>query len=674
MAKRDFTPDDVWKLRTATDPRVSPDGRLVAYVVGVPDRGTDEQHTRVWLAAADGSSPARPFSSGPKDSAPRWSPDGRGLAFVADRGDGAQVMLARLDGGEPRRLTSAAHGASQPAWSPDGRRLAFVARTGDWADPDERTALERNAPRVVTGLLNRFDGTGWYDSRRAHLFVVDVDGESAAVQVTDGDWDDADPDWSPDGRRLAFTSDRNDTRHDERHSDVWVTTVTGARRARRLTRGLGTAASPKWSPSGERIAYVGHELPDGDSARHTHLMVVDVAAGNGRSAPPRPVTAALDRNVIGAPRTPGGSHVWDGDHVLFLACDAGRLSVYRTATGTRVATPALVVGGERQVVALDLTAGTLAFSAAWTSDPSEVYAASADGREERAVSDVNAAARRELRWAPTRRVTHTAADGRPVESLVIGFPARAGSPPRPAVMSIHGGPHSWNPEVVMAPLFQSLASAGYVVVLPNPRGSHGYGEDWARACVGDWGGADFADLLGALDSLVASGAVDAGRCHVTGYSYGGFMTSWAVGHTDRFASACIAAPVTDLPSMWGTTDIPNFAETEIGSLPWEDPAAWASHSPVASAPSITTPVQLLHWEGDLRCPIGQAEELFQALKRLGREVVLVRYPGGYHIVRTPGQMADYVSRHLDWYAAHPGRRRNSRSSASRTRRSRATRP
>ncbi len=224
--------------------------------------------------------------------------------------------------------------------------------------------------------------------------------------------------------------------------------------------------------------------------------------------------------------------------------------------------------------------------------------------------------------------------------------------PVPLVLEIHGGPHSWHPQVALLGLYQALVAAGYVVVLPNPRGSHGYGEEFARACVGDWGGADFQDVMGAVDKLVHAGVADPDHLYVTGYSYGGYMTSWAVGQTDRFAAACVAAPVTDLTTIWGTTDIPNFVEHEVGALPWERPELYTKHSPITYVANVTTPVMLFHWEGDLRCPISQAEEYFQALRKLRREVVMVRYPGGFHIVRYPSQMVDYLERHLEWFASH----------------------
>lgn len=645
-AKRGFVPDDVWLLRTVGDPQMSPDGSSVAFVVGTPDRATDKTATTIWVAPADGSSPARQFTSGPEDASPRWSPDSRWLAFVAERGHGPQLHLASLDGGEARALTETPHGVSQPVWAPDGRRLAFVAKTGEWKKPEDRSPVERSAPRIVTGLYHRYDGLGAFDDRRAHLFVIGVDG-GEPTQVTDGDWDDADPDWSPDGRELAFVSDRSDTRFDEAHRDVWVVSVGGARRLRRLTRGRGTAASPRWSPDGTTIAYIGYEHADGDSASNTHLLAV--AARQPRA--PRSLSGALDRTVWGFLRAPGVTHAWidAGTALLFVAVDRGSLSIYRCVLDGSA--PELVVGGDRQITALHVSGGTIAFLSQWPSNPPEVYCTALDGTGERRISNANADLR-SVRLAPVKRISHTAADGQRIESFVMVPHGHSKSRPAPLLLEIHGGPHGWHPQVVMLGLYQSIVAAGYVVILPNPRGSHGYGEEFARACVGDWGGADFEDLLGAVDHLVERGDADPQRLYVAGYSYGGFMASWAVGHTGRFAAACISAPVADMASMWGTTDIPNFSEFEMGALPWERPDVYAKHSPVSYLPDVKTPVQLFHWEGDLRCPIGQADEVFQGLRKLGREVVMVRYPGGFHIVRTPSQMADFVTRHLDWFNTH----------------------
>jgi dipeptidyl aminopeptidase/acylaminoacyl peptidase len=646
-AKRPFVPEDQWLLRTVSDPQVSPDGAHVAFVVGTPDKGTDKVPTTIWVAPTDGSAAARRFSGGPEDSAPRWSPDGRWLAFVAARGNGPQLFLASLDGGEAVAITELSHGVAQPAWSPDGTRLAFVAKTGEWKKPEDRTAVERSAPRVVTGLYSHYDGIGWFDERRSHLFVVAREG-GKPTQITQGDWNDADPAWSPDGNELAFVSDRSPTRTHTLHRDVWVVSLAGAHRARRLTRGKGTATSPRFSPDGTTIAYIGHENEDGDSAKNTHLLVIPT---NEPKAAPRSLSAALDRTVWGIMGAPGTTHEWttDGSAVLFVAADRGTLAVYRSAL--KGAAPELVIGGDRQVTTFHVGGGTIAFSSQWPSSPSEIYCADIDGTGERRVSNANPEVR-SLRLAPVRRAHHTSSDGRRVDYFVLYPPGHVKGRAAPTVLEIHGGPHGWHPQVVFLGLYQALASAGCIVVLANPRGSHGYGEEFAAACVGDWGGADYEDLMGVLDDMVEAGTADAEHLYVTGYSYGGFMTSWTVGHTKRFAAACLAAPVTDLSSMWGTTDIPNFAEHELEALPWERPDVYAKHSPVTYLAEVTTPVQILHWEGDLRCPVGQSEQFFQGLSKLGREVVMIRYPGGFHIVRAPSQMVDYVTRHLSWFSSH----------------------
>ncbi len=645
-AKRGFVPEDLWRLRTVSDPQASPDGSRVAFVVAAPDKEIDKPATTIWVAPADGSSPGRTFTSGPADNSPRWSPDGRWLAFVADRGHGPQLHMASLDGGEAVALTETTHGVSQPVWSPDGSRIAFVTRTGEWKKPEDRSALERSAPRVVEGLYFRFDGIGWFDIRRSHLFVVAVEG-GEPKQITKGDWDDTDPAWSPEGDRLAFVSDRSATRFDEVHRDVWVVPLRGGRRPRRLTRGRGTAASPRWSPDGRTIAYVGHEHDAGDSASNIHLLVVAVE----EPAPPRSLSDPLDRTVWGLMGAPGATLAWtgDGSAVLFIAADRGTLAVYRAELDDP--RPQLVVGGQRQITAIHLSGATMAFSSQWPSRPSEISCTKTDGTAERRISSSTSDVR-SLRWAQLRRTSHTAADGRRIESFIIYPIGHLKGRPAPTVLEIHGGPHGWHPQVSMLVLYQVLASAGYVVVLPNPRGSHGYGEDFAAACVGDWGGADFEDLMGVVDKLVETGVADPKRLYVTGYSYGGFMASWTVGHTDRFAAACVAAPITDLTSMWGTSDVPKVAERELDGLPWERPDVYAKHSPLSYISDVKTPVQLLHWEGDLRCPIGQSEEFFQGLRRLGREVLMIRYPGGFHTVQAPSQWADYIARHLDWFNRH----------------------
>lgn len=647
--KRNFEPKDVWALRQVSGPAVSPDGAHVAYVIGVSDPDSDSDATSIWVAPSDGATEGRRFSAGSQDTTPKWSPDGTALAFLSDRGQGPQLYVAPLGGGEARAVTSAPHGVSSPAWSPDSRRLAYVARTGDWVEADDRSAIERSAPSVLTDLYNRFDGIGRFDGRRQHIFVIDATGGEPR-QVTDGAWDDSDPAWSPDGSLLAFTSDRSASRHEVGRHDVWLAALTGRRAPRRLTRGLGTAVGPQFSPDGTMVSYVGHEHEAGNSARNSHLFVVPTDG----SGPPRSLSSTLDRPVWGLLPALGTSHTWgqDSTTVSFLVTREGTQGIYRVDATSEDPTPELVMGGDRQIMAVSSAGDTLAFLAQWPSTPAEVSCIKPDGSDERRVSAANAEIRATVKLTPLRRITSHSSDGTSIESYILYPPGFVKGHPAPTVLEIHGGPHSWHPQGAMMPLYQSLAAAGYVVLLSNPRGTQGYGEDFAGRCVGDWGGGDFGDLMSALDHLVEAGIADPERLYVAGYSYGGFMTTWTVGHTDRFRAACISAPVSNLVSMFGTTDIPFFNEFESGGTPWEVPEYYAAHSPVTYLPQVTTPVQVLHWEGDLRCPISQGEEVFQGLRKLGKEAVLVRYPGGFHIKRTPSQMEDYVQRHLDWFGSH----------------------
>lgn len=646
--RRAVRPDDAWDLASVMDPRISPDGRQVAYVVGRPDREEDRTGAAIWLASLDGKAKPRAFTCEGHARAPRWSPDGRSLAFIRNLGKGSRLMLASLDGGEPRELPTGPGSVQDPCWSPDGERIAYVRATGQ-GRRDAKTPAERNAPYVIRDTYWRFDGAGLYDGRRRHVFTIDAaSGEES--QVSDGDWHDAQPAWSPDGKLIAFSSDRSPDRFDRLwRSDVYAVSSRGGR-ARRLTRGRGAAAYPSFSPDGTHVACVGHEHGAHLGGDHGHLLLMPIRG------PAKVSILTADSDLpIGIFAALGASFAWrpDGSGLLFLAGERGAVPIFAVDRAG---------GSVKKLVDADLQAGALsvssdgarvAFCATWSSELPEVFTASLRGESKpRRVSDANATLRAQIDLVPTRRIRYKSFDGLEIEAFVLHPRKVRKGAKLPLALQIHGGPHGAHPMVFNPLAMQALAAAGYLVLMPNPRGSTGYGEEFCRAVEGDWGGGDYEDLMAGVDELIRRGVADPKRLCVGGYSYGGYMSSWMVGQTNRFRAAAIGAPITNLASSFGTEDISHLSLDEIGGTPWSNPDAYRERSPLTHVDKVETPVQLTHWEGDLRCPIGQSEEFYTALRFRGVPVEFIRYPGGSHGGRTPSQDVDTNERMIAWYDKH----------------------
>jgi dipeptidyl aminopeptidase/acylaminoacyl peptidase len=366
--------------------------------------------------------------------------------------------------------------------------------------------------------------------------------------------------------------------------------------------------------------------------------------------------------VAGWPPAGGRTFEWtrDGQALLFIAGDRGTMALYRA--GTQDGSVSKVLDGERQIEAFATSpdARRIAFTAVWLTQPWELYAASLSGRSrELNLSNANAELRKKVDTGRLERLEYKAPDGLAIEAFVLYPPDYRRKRTYSLAVNVHGGPHSFHPGSRAWTEMQSLAGAGYVVLLPNPRGSTTYGEAFSEAVVRDWGGRDYEDILAGVDHLVEQGIADPDRLYIGGYSYGGFMSTWAIGHTDRFRATVIGAPVSNQVSMFGTGDIPLFDMHEVGGTPLESPDEYRARSPVSYLANANTPVLLLHHEGDLRCPIGQSEEIFHALKVLGKEVEFVRYPGGFHTYNThaPSQTVDHARRIVGWYDRHAPRKR-----------------
>ncbi len=649
MAKRSFRPEDADRLVTASDPNISPDGRRIAFVVTRVDRESDRFANSIWVVHADGSTPEHAFTDGPSDSCPRWSPDGRYLAWIsAAEGEArhAHVRLAPLDGGVSRRLGHLPGPVSHLAWSPDSRSLVVVCRVG-LADTEGLTAAQRNAPRIVRGLAARLDGAGWHEGRD-HLFCVDV-ADGSALQLTRGEFDHADGVFSPDGGTIAFSSDR-DRRHDDRQfrADLWVMPAAGGR-ARRLTNGRGRVVFPRFSPDGTRLAFVGALTDAWDADMHAFTVDVD------GSAEPEMVAPQTDRGVNIFPGAPA-PFCWMGERELaLLVADHGGIALHRARL--RAPRSEQMIGGDIQIDGLAGRAGgnVIAYTASWPDQPSELFTCDLNAGQPRRLTQLNAGLLAEVDFAPIERSSITRPDGTEIEYFAL-LPSRRARRRAPLHLDIHGGPHASWPFSRGLAMHQALCGAGYVVLLPNPRGSAGYGREFGTWQSGELGGADCDDILACCDDLIQRGVADAARMFVGGVSYGGFMTAWIVGHSRRFlAATAVAAPAEHL-SQALTSDLVDISRFLLGGTPWEQAEVYRERSPVSYLPEVTTPVLVVHWEGDQRVPISQGEILYTGLRMLGKEAQMVRYPGGSHFLRSPSQSVDWIERVLAWNQQHDVRR------------------
>jgi dipeptidyl aminopeptidase/acylaminoacyl peptidase len=680
-------PEDVYRFRVPSTPRLAPDGSRVVFALQTVAPTFDGYRHALWSVPADGSEEARRLTLGAKhDTAPRFSPDGRTLGFLSDRRlaveeepdapnepkereDSGQVHLLPLDGGEARRLTNLPRGVEGFEWSPDGTQLALLSASVA-ASREEDSKARGKARKVKPGeppesdfhyvdrLQYLFNGAGFTYNRKPRVWLVDV-ASGDARPLTDGIYPENNPAWSPDGTRIAFAADRRRDRDLRWRSDVWVVEVESGR-ITKVTGGNGDFDSPSWLPDGRTLAVVGHRLPAGAGSRpDVWLFAADGSEsepGAGRNLSGRhdlTVGAAMNSDVV-----PGEAVrlvVADGgERILFSAPMLGSYELW--SIGTADGSLQRVTDGRHYVSGFDAVAlpdgGTrVAFLRSSPTELSDVTVLDVDGRSPasaRRLTSLNEEALAEVQLAvPEDRSVRV--DGRDVQ----GWFLPAGDGALPLVTEIHGGPqtlYGWAPVWE----FQVLAAAGMGVWYSNPRGSEGYGQDFAAANFRDWGAGPMRDVIAGIDALVADGRADPDRLGVTGGSYGGYLTNWILGHDQRFRAGLTERSVSDVASLILTGDLAGgeFGMLEFGAQPWEDPEHYREQSPLTYAPNITTPLLIQHAENDLRCTITQAEMLFAMLRSLKRPVRLMRVPDETHELTrsgSPFRRVENLVQVRDWF-------------------------
>jgi dipeptidyl aminopeptidase/acylaminoacyl peptidase len=612
----------------------------------------DEQENRyraaLWLRELDGDRAPRRLTSGQhRDGQPRWSPDGRALAFTSDRnpddaGKG-QLWLLPLGGGEARRLTKLEEAVEDFAWSPDGRAIVAVSKARQGEKPETDV-------RHIRTIRYRFDGEGYLDDKYRQLFLIDVDSGDTR-QLTDGPHEHRNPAWSPTGHEIAFAANREEGWELSPVQDIHAIRV-GGTTVRRVTDGAGSWSQPSWSPDGTRIAMFGTRELESDHPL-TELFVVPSAGGA-----PESLTRDFDRSLRDQATADVGSFagrppLWsaDGTTISVVYSDQGTVQLARIDAVDGELAP-LSTGRKRVGALAPIPKGGYVFAMSDAVTPGDLYACDARGRNLRQLTRANEGWLQEVEVVEPEPFTVDSHDGTPIHGWVVKPPGFQAGTKYPLVLEIHGGPYSMYAETLMHE-FQLLAARGYVVLYTNPRGSAGYGDAFAGALYRSWGKSDFPDLLAAVDWAIAQGYVDEHRLGVLGGSYGGYMTNWVISHTTRFRAAVTGRTVSNLYSSFGTDDIMfAHAQRTFGAFPWEDPEIYWELSPISYVDRIETPLLIEHQEQDHRCPPEQSEQLFTALKRRGKTVELVRFPDESHGMSRTGQPRHRVERLrciMEWF-------------------------
>ena len=650
-APRPAQADDLYLFQMPSDPQIAPDGAQVAFCVQRVERETEKKYTNLWLADSDGGR-LRQFTHGKwSDTQPRWSPDGRTLAFLSNRGseEQAQLYLLPADGGEARPLTDLKGSFANFEWSPDGARLVCQFRRKD-ADALEREKDESKKKlgisfRQITRADYKFDGAGYLPQERWHIWVIDA-ATGQATQLTDGDKDETEPRWSPDGQSILFTSNRGerpDMELDE--TELYLIPAAGGEMQMVTTR-PGRKFGATFSPDGQHIAFLGRDQ-FGRWYQNARLYVAGLDGSGATDVSGRfdlHLAPATTGDVVSdaAPITP----VWsaDGRRVFCLATARGNQAIVAFDAFDPDAEPEWLFDGLGVAGGFTLDRARTRLATIWATptDAAQVCVRDADGTT-RTLTALNPWLDEVALVAP-EEVWFKATDGYDVHGWVLKPPGFDPAQRYPSILQIHGGPQMQYGNFLTHE-FHYLAAAGYVVYWSNPRGSQGYGEAHAGAIYGQWGTVDYDDVMAWADYMAAQPYIDPERMGVTGGSYGGYMTTLIIGRTQRFKAAVAQRVVSNFLSFYGSSDLNAGLEHLAGTAaPWDDVAGCWAQSPISAIGNAQTPTLVIHSENDYRCDQEQGEQVFIALRRLGVDTELLLLPGESHGVSRGGRTDRRIAR------------------------------
>jgi dipeptidyl aminopeptidase/acylaminoacyl peptidase len=632
---RPMTIDDLMRIKNIEEARISPDGHSVLYVISEANVEKNVYERDIWLIETDGRK-ALKLTNGPgRDDTPRWSPDGKEIAFISDRDGNSQIWLIKPAGGEARKLTESEGGVGAFFWSPDGKQIAYLLA-------DQETEAEEKR-REEAGDLIVVDGK----PKMVHIHLIEV-ATKKAWKLTEGDFSVDSLSWAPDGKSIVFSARPSPSVPDLFNTDIYTVDVQTAK-IRRIVERDGADASPVWSPDGKMIAFVSN---DGRNEWIADWYICLVAPEGG---PPRNISKSYDEFI--------SSCFWSSDsQTLYFRGNRGVTSQLYAVSAASGAIRQVSRGQcAHRSFSFSRDSTRVAFLVSTSATPSEVYVSSLRDFSPNRLTWTNPLVD-QLDLGVTEVVRWKSYDGLQIEGLLIKPVDFREGKRFPLLTYVHGGPSgkfgkSFSPQIGGSSPIQGesyplhvLAGQGFGIFLPNPRGSYGYGEKFRMANVRDWGHGDYLDILSGIDHLIDKGLVDPDRLGIMGRSYGGYMTAWIITQTDRFKAASLGAGMSNLISFYGQTDIPGYMEYYFGGDPWKERKDYTKRSPITHAPKVRTPTLIIHGENDARVPLPQAWEFYRALKKNKIAVEFIIYPRQGHSIREPKFQMDDMRRNLEWFS------------------------